>query len=436
MSPTVSNNYGPRVGFAWQAIPNTVVRGGIGMFWDALPARSQYVQNDLEAAQWPWVRAFSGAPNNAGSAGAPGVPLIPITGVLGQLSAAPPINPWTSLQSTFFDDPNYKDGWSEQWNLAVERQLTPSTLLSVAYVGSRNGHLAYTGNANAAPTPSTTNSAAVDALRAIPWMTPGLHYTQSIGYGTYNALQVKFQRNFSRGLMTLVSYTWSKSLDNSSGYFGVENGAGQNGSSVQNYFDPRSNYSVSGYDIPHFLSWYTVYELPFGHGKRWMQNGPASWFLGNWQANYIFQARSGQPFNLNVGGDPANISGLVGSVSGYGRPNLIGNPIPSNQTANQWFDPSAFSVPVGSFGNFGRNALRSSHVVNMDFSMFKNVPLGETRQLQLRIEGFNVFNIQNLAAPGSSGSTNGTTIGNKGAGVVSSIIGNPRQLQFGARFIF
>jgi len=234
--------------------------------------------------------------------------------------------------------------------------------------------------------------------------------------------------------MTLISYTWSKSLDTSSGYFGVENGAGQNGSSVQNYFDPRSNYSVSGFDVPHFLSWYTVWELPFGRGQRWLQSGPASWFLGNLQINEIFQARSGQPFNLNTtGGDVANISGLnFGAISGYARPNLVGNPIPGNQNANQWFDPTAFAVPSGGFGNFGRNSLRSSHVVNMDVSLFKNIHLTETKQLQLRAEGFNVFNIQNLAAP----TGNAATIGNLNAGKISSIVGNARQLQFGARIIF
>lgn len=430
--PAINDNYGPRFGLAWQLHPNTVIRGGIGMFWDALPARSQYVQNDIEAAQWPWVRGFSGSPNTAGA------PLQPIASVVGQGSLTPPASPWNSLQSSYFDAPNFKDGWSEQWNLEIEQQIHSNSMFAIAYVGSRNGRMAYTGNANAAPHPSSSNSAAVDATRAIPWMTPGLHYTMPLAYGNYNALETKFQRHFTKGLMTLVSYTWSKSLDDSSGYFGVENGAGQGGSSVQNFFDPRSNYSVSGYDVPHFFSWYTVWELPAGKGKRWLQSGPASWLLGNWQANYIFQARSGQPFNLNVSGDPANISGsgAVGTVSGYSRPNLIDNPIPAKQTAAQWFNPSAFSIPVGSFGNFGRNQLRSSHVVNMDFSMFKNVPMGETRELQFQFQAFNIFNIQNLAAPGSSGSSNGTTIGNKGAGIVSSIVGSPREMQFGVRFVF
>jgi hypothetical protein len=458
MAPPVYNNYGPRFGFAWQPFRNTVVRGGIGMYWDTLSARSQYVQNDIEAAQWPWVRAFSGAPNITGQ------PLVPITAAVGNLSAPNPVNPWTSLQSTFFDAPNYQDPWSEQWNLAIERQLNTSTLVSVGYVGSRNGHMAYTGNANAAPTPSAsgTNDSGVDATRAIPWMTPGLHYTQTIGYGNYNALQVKFQRNMARGLMTLLSYTWSKSLDNSSGYFGVENGAGQNGSSVQNYFAPNSNYSVSGFDIPHFVSWYTVWEIPAGKGRRWLHSGPASWILGNWQTNYLFQARSGQPFNLNVGGDPAHLSGVSsGTVSGYARPTLLAdpfqpgpvaaNPDPLCQktisqggkaadqvyTAATWFNPCAFGIPSNAFGDFGRNGLRSSYVTNMDVSLFKNIPLGETRQLQLRFEAFNVFNIQNLAAPGSSGTANGTTIGNAtGVGAITSLVGTPRQLQFGAKFIF
>jgi hypothetical protein len=427
MPKPVYDNVGPRLGVAWQLTPRTVLRAGYGLYFDALPARSQYTQNDIEAAQWPWVRAFSSSPNNV-----VGAPLQFITSLAGQLSATPPPSPWTGLQSNFFDDPNFKDGWSQQWNLDIERELTPSTVLSVAYVGSKNGRLEYTGNANAAShaSPPGTALSAVDALKAIPWMNTNIHYTQSIGSGSYNSLQVRFQRRLTRGLMTLIAYTWSKSLDNSSGYFGVENGAGQNGSAVQNYFDPNSNRSVSGYDIPQFFSWFTVYELPFGRAERWLHDGPPSWVFGNWQINYIFQARSGQPFNLNVSGDVANISGSVGSVSGYSRPNLAGNPIPSQQTSAEWFDPMAFTVPVGSFGNFGRNALRSAHVVNTDISVFRNFPIAETRKLQFRFEAFNALNIMNFGVPSV------TTIGQAGAGRITSITGTPRQLQFAMRFIF
>src|SRR5205814_2894587 len=173
----------------WQMNKSTVVRAGYGLYFDALPARSQYAQNDLEAAQWPWVRSFSGSPNSGNNAGAPGSPLVPITAVAGQLTAGPPASPWNSLQSTFFDDPNYKDGWSQQYSLEVQRQLNSSTVFSLAYVGSFNGRLPYTGKANAArqASPPGTPSATVDALRAIPWVTSNLNYTQSIGSSHYNA---------------------------------------------------------------------------------------------------------------------------------------------------------------------------------------------------------------------------------------------------------
>lgn len=452
MPPPVYDNVGPRAGFAWQVLPNTVVRAGYGLYFDGLPARSQYAQNDIEAAQWPWVRAFSGNPNNVvGSA------LVPLVNAAGNLAAPVPASPWTSTQSTFFDDPKNKDAWSQQWNLEIQRQLNSRSMISLAYVGSKNGRVPYTGNANAAsaPSPAGTPLAQVDALKAIPWMNPNIHYTQPIGYGTYNSLQARFQRRLSKGLLTLIAFTWSKALDNSSGYFGVENGAGQGGSAVSNYFDLHSNYSVSGYDIPHFISWYTVYELPFGRGKRWLNSGPLSWIAGNWQFNYIFQARSGQPVNLNVGGDPANISGSQGSVTGYSRPNLIADPFVAGpvganpdplcqKTLSQggraadvvygvasYFNPCAFGIPAnGTFGNLGRNVLRTAHVVNLDTSLFKNFKFNEQYSLQMRFEAFNLFNIQNYGVP------NVTTIGNTGAGRISSIVGNPRQLQIGARIVF
>src|SRR5262249_5069143 len=173
-------------------------------------------------------------------------------------------------------------------------ELGPNMMLSVAYVGSRNGRLAYTGYANAAPTPSPngTSLTAIDALRPVPFMTANIHYTEPIGSSHYHALQVKFDPRLSRGLQTLISYTWSKSIDNTSGYFGVEDGAGSR-SSVQNFFDPASNEGRSGFDIPQFFSWYTLWELPFGRGKPWLNSGAASWILGDWSLNYILQARSG-----------------------------------------------------------------------------------------------------------------------------------------------
>jgi hypothetical protein len=190
------------------------------------------------------------------------------------------------------------------------------------------------------------------------------------------------------------------------------------------------NRSVSSYNVPHFLSWSTVYELPFGHGKRWLASGPGSWFLGNWQLNSIVQARSGQPYTLAVTGDVANIGNDV-SWWNYARPNLVGDPTPSHPTAAQWYNPAAFSVPQFAYGNFGRNVLSSDHVFGTDLSLFKIVPLGKESigHLELRFESFNIFNVINYGVPGS-------IVDQGNAGRVSTVAAPPREMQFGIKYLF
>jgi len=297
----------------------------------------------------------------------------------------------------------------------------------------------------------------------MPWVGSGLNYTTNTAVGSYNALEARFQRRFSDGWSTLVSYTWSKSIDTSSGYFNVENGAGGS-ATIQNYYDPSTARGVSSYDIPHFLSWATVYEFPFGKGKRWFTKGPAAWLLGNWQVNEIFQSRSGAPFNLVATGDLANIGGNanLSQPNNYARPNLLADPFASGPVAanpdprcqrtisqgglaaNQthtvltWFNPCAFGIPNGSFGSLGRNPFRGKAVYTMDMSLFKNIVLRENWKLQLRAEAFNIFNIQNWDVPSTlTINTNSTTLAT-GVGKISGLAQGttPRQIQFGIRLLF
>jgi hypothetical protein len=232
-----------------------------------------------------------------------------------------------------------------------------------------------------------------------------------------------------------------------------------------------------------------VYELPFGTGKRWLHSGPGNWLLGGWQANYIFQTRSGQPYQLQVSGDVAHLGGTApaGGVGTYARPNLIAdpfvagpvgaNPDPGCQktisqggkaadavhTARTWYNPCAFAIPFGDFGNLGRNPFTGPHVTNMDFSMFKRVMLTERVSLQLRFEAFNVFNIQNynlpdstftvnasgtVSVPAGQGACSGSTVactfpviasGSNGTlGKITNLAQGttPRQMQFGLRVQF
>jgi len=460
--PPIKDNWGPRIGIAWTLNPKMVVRAGYGLYWDPLPARSQYAQNDLEANVWPDATAFSGNANaSVNFTNGTAFNIIQLQ-QQGFATPLPTTNPWSL--SGFPNNPRYKDPYSQQWHVEVQRELTPTSMISIAYVGSKNGRLPYAGFANAArqASPNGTPNSVIDALRLMPWVSAGITYTTNIGHSNYNALESKFQRRLSQGLSTLVSYTWSKSIDVSSGYFNVENGPG-GGSTIQNYYDQSTARGVSSYDIPHFLSWATIYELPAGKGKRWFRSGPASWVLGNWQTNFIMQARSGAPFNLQVTGDLANLRGSAPTAPGtYLRPNLIAdpfkagpvaaNPDPACQktisqggkaadavhTIQSWLNPCAFGIPSGAFGSLGRNVFRGKSVFNTDLSLFKSFPLRESWELQFRMETFNVFNIQNWDTPGTlTLNTNATTLANNVGRITGLAAGtNPRQIQFGLRLMF
>jgi hypothetical protein len=300
--------------------------------------------------------------------------------------------------------------------------------LSVGYVGSYSDRISSTGLWNTALTQGPGTPDEVNARRPFPWYDATPFYSTSTGIATYNGLQVKLEKRFSEGLHFLVSYTFSKAIDNgTSGFFGVENGPGGD-SALQNYYDPDGSRSVSSFDVPHFLSMSGIWNPPIGKGTSYLNHGVAGEILGNWQLSSLVQLRSGQPYNLEVAGDVANI-GNDNSWWNYARPNLIGNPIPAHQTSAEWFNPAAFSVPSFSFGNFGRNVLRSASVYDADVSLFKNFPIGEKFLVSLRFDFFNVFNIQNYSTPD-------TLIGDPAAGRITSNVLPPRQLQFGLHLSF
>jgi hypothetical protein len=409
------DDWGPRLGIAWEVTPKTVVRGGYGIVYDPLTG----IEQDWKglAGFWPATGSgFTNAPINQS-----GQPLTTVQQTFSQVGTLlPDPSPWS--QTSWFIDPHRKDGLSQQWNLEIQREMSKSLAVSVGYVGSYSDRLDLTGLFNTATSPGGT--------KPFPWYNVTPFYGTSHGKGNYNALQAKLEHHFADGFQYLVSYTWSKSIDmGSSGWFDVENGPGAGGSSgFQDYYHPERSRSVSSYDIPHFLSMSGVWDLPFGRGKRYLNHGVANQIIGNWQVNGIVQLRSGQPYNLAVVGDVANIGNTL-SFWNYARPNIIGDPNPAHRSVDEWFNPSAFAVPVGSYGNFGRNVLRSASVYDADFSVFKNFPVGERFLVSFRAEFFNAFNIQNYGPPNS-------LIGVAGAGQITSNVLPPRQIQFGLHLGF
>ena len=417
----IKDNIGPRVGLAWQINPSTVLRTGYSLMWDSMVSRSQYGQHQFETWGWPQVSGFdTGTINVIGGA------VQPLESFSSLAIGAPRDQPWNS--TGYFNAPDRKNAYSHQWHVELQRELTRKLMVGLAYVGSYNGRMEYSGRAADPPVAAIDAAgrrltpAERDQLRKWPHINGNFRYSDDIGMSRYNALQFKLQQRFSEGLTSMLSYTWSRTVDTSSGWFDAENGIG--GRPVQNYWNINDAKGTSAYDIPHILSWAGSWELPVGRGKRWLTSGAASWVLGNWQLSWWVLARSGQPMTVTAGGDPANMG-----YTNYARADRVGDPHLDKPTPAKWFNTAAFATPVNAFGNSPKNSLRAPGFWNADMVLQKNIPFGQGRELQCRVEAFNVLNHINQGNPN-------VDITNVNYGKITSMSGRPRQLQLGVRFVF
>jgi hypothetical protein len=214
-----------------------------------------------------------------------------------------------------------------------------------------------------------------------------------LGFSNYNALQVSYNHRFSQGLTALVSYTYSKFLDN------VE---GNNQWSYSGNPGPANNYnlaaekSVDGSDIPHALVASYVYQLPVGRGKHFGSNFNrlTDSVIGGWEVSQIASFKQGIPISVS-GSD-------IASYGGTPRPDVVENVHVANPTIHEWFNTAAFAyAPYGTFGTAPRffSYLRGPGYQNWDTSIMKNWGLGESRRLQFRAEMFNTFNHPQFYAP-------------------------------------
>jgi hypothetical protein len=333
----------------------------------------------------------------------------------GALPAPTPFN-----QVQWYMDPYAKNPYSMQWNLGVQHQMNATTVVTVNYVGSGTRRLDIGGFYNVATTPGPGDSA---ARRPFPYIRP-TYYDRSWGRGNYNSLQFLLDKKFRNGFAYMVNYTYSKSIDiGCSGWYGVE------GCSIQDPYKFNNDRSVSGFDLTHVFTANFNYLLPFGPGQALQTpSRVANHILGNWQINGILLLRSGVPYSLVIGGDLAN----TGNAGNYLRANFLGNPELSNPTTAEWFDRSKVAAPEPfTFGNSGRNRLRSDGFKNFDFSIFREFRLPrEATHLEFRAESFNLTNTPVYSAPGNNLSTLSTF------GRVTSQANQARQLQFGLKLNF
>jgi hypothetical protein len=321
-------------------------------------------------------------------------------------------------------DPNFKNGYVMQYNLQIQQELPWQLVAKVGYVGNLGRQLDYTYNANQ-PDPGPGTPASRRPLRFVAPNVVDATYMTSDGRSAYHSLQATMEKRFSSGLSFLTAYTWAHSIDNVPNAFG----GAANGPFPQDIRYRNNDRGDSGFDIRHRFTHSMNYELPFGRGKHFsIENGVLNAIAGDWQTNTIFTWQTGLPFTPTLNTSVSNAGGS--------RPDRLKSGEIDNPTINKWFDTSlgtadaAWGVPAQfTYGNGGRNILRGPGRVNLDLSIFKNFKFTESKNLQFRVESFNLTNTPQFGLPNSA-------VGSPAAGTITSLVGNPRQVQLALRFAF
>lgn len=404
------NNFAPRVGFAWTIGNNeeTVLRAGYGLYYDQsplAPAEALYFNPPL----------FD---NNIFFS----VPGLPLT----LSNPFPTFFPLPLPDSALAIQRDLKTGYLQHWNANVQQRIGTGRVLEVAYVGSKGTKLLTARDINQ-PQPSVLPLGLPFVPRPNPFF-DDIDLLESRANSSYHSLQARFQQRFSRGLAALVSYTWSKSIDDASNFF---SSAGDP-NFPQNSYDLRSERGRSNFDVRHRLSVSYSYDLPFGKNRRYFSDdGFVSTILTGWQTLGIVTLQSGRPFTVALLSEIDN-SGTGRSLLGFGandRPNVVGDPNAGSSSVERWFNTNAFSFPApGTFGNAGRNILDGPSYQNFNVSLLKSTSFSERVTLQFRTEVFNLFNHPNFGLPDNF-------LGSPTFGRITSAR-DPRHIQFGAKLLF
>ena len=278
------------------------------------------------------------------------------------------------------------------------------------------------------------------AVSRYPWPDFGIiQLVQNGANGNYNALSIKATRRFSQGISIISSYTWSKSIDDTSG-IRVQ---GSDTLFPQNSYCIECERGLSSFDVRQRSVTSTLYDLPIGKGKLLnVDNSVLNTVVGGWQTGGTMTLQTGVPGTLSIGGVD---NGLTGE-GGYDRPDATGlSPYLSGATPSRYLSLAAFyEAPGGQFGNVGRNTIEGPGIFNIDFYVHKqfHMPWNEHHILQFRLEAFNGLNHANWGMPNLnilSGTTQAgmpATDSHQGFGVSTSTSTSMRQIQLGLKYSF
>ena len=430
------HNFGPRLGFAWNMLSKTVLRGGYGIYYD-------YVPQDLLIANFTTSAGLVTNPIGPDA-------ILPFTFQPGAFNGSAPGPIFTTSAtpcpcSVFVTPRDFSTPYAQNWNLNVEQGISKSLAFQLGYVGSKGTHLVRLLDVNQ---PDSTGTRPNQNYGAMDSLSP-------ISSSTYHALQATLRSRDWHGVSGFLGYTFSKSLDDAS------DGIDYNFATVafpQNGHDLAAEHGPSNFDARHRFTAAFTYQVPRLIGPNRFAQG--------WQLNTIVTAQSGRPVPIVSGNDTSAEAGIFTTPANFHqRPDIIPgvNPInPNWESAPDtigYLNGNAFAQPLnptvedaGSFGDLGRNEIYGPHFWSVDFAIAKNTRLSERMTLQLRAEFFNIFNHPNFALPNffvlPAFNADGTPTGappnqglitqtpdqaqtNPGLGG-----GGPRVIQLAAKFIF
>lgn len=435
------DNLAPRVGFTYLLTPKTVVRSGFGIVF----IDQSGITTPFTTPQFPFIQNVAQRTQDAVNAAftlSNGPTVTPIA-----------ITPNAGLgQSVYAVQRALGSGYVQQWNLAVQRELSPNLSFDVAYVGS---HIVHVGIPDAnlnqltlaqlqqgaslltpvtnpyygqLPTSSTIGGKTVSAaqlLKPYPRFQNVAYYRNNTGNTNYNALEVKVEKRLSHGLSVLGSYTYSKLMDDASSVFSSTVLSSPNSSSLiaADTFRPYLERDASNGDTPNVAAISGLYLLPGPHGAGW--SAPVvSTLLRGWSLNAIATLQSGMPVTVTQATNYNSFAGFV-----LQRPNVVAKTglDPAQRSPAKFFNTAAFATaPQFTLGNGSRNPVRGPAYRDLDVAAVKHTALGEGFDLELRAEVFDVTNTPGFGQPNGS-------FGSAAFGSITTTVTDPRVIQFALR---
>ncbi len=430
-------NFDPRLGLAWDPFSNhkTSVRASFGLFHSVIFSRDTnhwlqppfFTATQTAATGLVYPFPFSNVPRNVQA---------PLDGTVSCTNCD-----YYGVHTT---------PYQMQWNFSIQREIMANTVWDVGYIGSHGVHLWLQRDFNY-PTPCVQSASEVPNSPVLLAGQTGCFYNGAPTFSSatgvpnlrlnpfynsqqmadtqassrYHALQTSVNRRFSNGVQFQVTYTFSKSIDNSSGTYGLDGGG-----AVSNPTNLNADWGLSNFSRKHNFRVSGIWDLPY-RGK-----GLSGQLLGGWQLTGVFTYLSGAPVYPI---QSATNRVFTGTGANFGRPNAVAGCDPTGSGFQQlhglWFNPACFSLqPQGTYGNAGRDNIIGPNLWNLDDSLSKDWKLKEQASLQFRAEAFNILNHPNFQNPGATIFSGTAFVGT--AGRITATNSQPRQIQLALKLVF